>query len=229
MEAGGSDLIGSGAFFGYLAGILLVSAILMTSIRALRIFALGAGVAAIAYFITRNEQSFALILAVLFVLANGVQLLILMNRSRTGNALTEEQALFTHLLAIDSPQHQRRLRDLLEWRDVRSGHVLMDEGQRDPALIYIADGSALIEHAGKDVGICGKGEFLGEMSLVSGEKATATVTAREAMRIAVFDRDALGHFAREVPEIGNALSAALNRGLAAKVSRMNVAGEGDAQ
>lgn len=229
MVDGGGTLMGTGAIFGYLAGILLVSAMLMTSIRALRVFALAAGFAAVAYFFARNEQSFALVLAVLFVLANGVQLLILLNRSRTGNALTEEQALFTHLLAVDNPAHQRRLRDLLDWKEIRPGAVLMDEGQRDPPLLYIAEGSAVVEHGGKEVGICGKGDFLGEMSLVSGEKATATVTARDPMRIAQFDRDALGHFAREVPEIGNALSAALNRGLAAKVARMNKGGEGDAQ
>ena len=61
------------------------------------------------------------------------------------------------------------------------------------------------------------------MSLVSGERATASVTVTNPMRIAVFDRDALTQLARSVPEIPHALDRAINRGLAAKVLRMNKA------
>lgn len=41
------------------------------------------------------------------------------------------------------------------------------------------------------------------------------------MRIALIDREALEQQARQSPEIGNAFDGALNRGLAAKVLRMN--------
>ena len=74
---------------------------------------------------------------------------------------------------------------------------------------------------GKAVGACGPGDFLGEMSLISGQTATATVTASEAMRVARFDREALAQLARAAPEVGRALDSALNRSLAAKVLRMN--------
>lgn len=211
---------------GYLAGIFLIAAVLMTSIRALRIFALLGGLCAIAFLVATNAAPFYLILAGIFVLVNGVQLGVLMTRARKGTALSDEQALFAQVLGMDNPGQRNRLRDLLTWRDLREGDVLMDEGQSNPPLVYIASGAAEIEHDGNLVGLCGAGDFAGEMSLISGERASATVTAVRPMRIAEFDRDALGHFAREVPEVGNAISSALNRGLAAKVARMNEAATG---
>lgn len=59
------------------------------------------------------------------------------------------------------------------------------------------------------------------MSLVSGDKATATAVVANSMRIVVIDRDALSLLVRQSPVIGNAFDSALNRGLAAKVLRMN--------
>jgi hypothetical protein len=206
---------------GMFAGILLIAAFIMTSIRAMRMFGLAAGVAALMMFATNPDKPLPIILAALFILVNGVQLGVLMSRSRMGRLLVDERGLFAEVLAIDRPKEQARLRDLMTWRDIRKGHFLMEQGQKDPPLVYIARGRASIEHDGTLIGMCGAGDFAGEMSLVSGDPATATVTAEEDMRIAQFDRDALGHFSREVPELGNAISAALNRGLAAKVARMN--------
>ncbi len=91
----------------------------------------------------------------------------------------------------------------MEWRDVDAGAVLMNQHQPDPPLIYVARGAARVECDGKVVGTCGPEEFLGEMSLVSGQTASATVVVTERTRVATFDRDALGHYARGVPEGGH--------------------------
>ena len=95
----------------------------------------------------------------------------------------------------------------------------LNAGQ-DP-LVYIASGVGHVEHNDKLVGTCGPGDFLGEMSAMLGEPATASVTVAEPMRIARFDRDALAELSRKVPELRRAFDHALNRGLAAKVVRMN--------
>ena len=68
---------------------------------------------------------------------------------------------------------------------------------------------------------CGAGEFLDEMSHVSGERASATVTVTQAMRMARLDRDALGQLAKSLPEVGKAVDRVFNRSLAVKVLRMN--------
>lgn len=207
--------------FGHVALFLLLIATMMTSMRQLRLAALAAGAAALVHFSLGGAGGTYAIWIALIVIANAVQLAILISGSRLGNFHTEEKQLLEHVLQVEEPAQQRRLLDLLEWRDTELGDVLIREGETLPPLIYIASGAASVEHEGRVVGVCGAGDFLGDMSIVSGEKASATVTVTNRMRIAVFDRDALIQLSRSAPEIRSAFNAALNRGLAAKVLRMN--------
>ena len=223
MQALIQDILDPGNIFAHLSYIFLITSMLMTSLRKLRVLALMSGLAAMAHFIFRTEDTASLVWEIAFVLANGIQLSILIYRSRTGDVSPEEQALLQHVLKVQDPINQRRMLGLLRWRDVAVGEVLIRQGQANPPLAYVASGAASIEHDGQMVGVCGEGDFLGEMSLISGDRATATVVVTNTMRIAVFDRDALAQLMRSSPDIGNALDAALNRGLAAKVLRMNVA------
>lgn len=203
---------------------LLVAAMLMNSLRTLRLFALAAGICAIAYFAAAGRGGPVLLWAGLFLLVNGVQLLLMhLRRRRLADMAPEERALLDDILRVEEPAHQRRLVGLLAWRDAGEGEVLIMQGQRDPPLIYVARGTADILHDGKLVGVCGEGDFLGDMSLVSGESASATVTATGPMRIALIDRAALLEMGRAIPEVGAAFERALNRGLVAKIVRMNQA------
>lgn len=205
------------------AALLLIMAMAMTTIRRLRWLALAAGLFGLIHVVASDAGFVPMLLVLAFVLVNLVQLAVLWNRSRKGTMLEEEKALFDHLLGDKARMHEGRLRDLLRWRDAGMGTVLMRQGEKDPPLLYVASGKVLVEADGVEVGTCGAGDFLGEMSLVSGRSASATVTVLQLARIARFDRDALGQYARAVPEVGTAVANALNRGLAAKVERMNAA------
>lgn len=206
-----------------LGGIALVAAMLMTSIRRLRVLVLLAGFLALAHFLFVDRVFLGGLLALLLIAATGFRLLVMLRRARNGSMLEDERELFDHVMRVEEPASQGRLRDLMTWRDVEPGDVLMRQDQAEPPLIYIARGAADITRGSNQVGTCGPGDFLGEMSAVFGHKASATVTASEPMRIAEFNRDGLGELVRGVPEIGTALDAALNRSLAAKVMRMNEA------
>ena len=229
MEGNSDSLVQSGEIFAYLAGVLLVASAILTSVRAQRVFGALAGAVGLFWFTVYDGTPFWAMLAGLFFVAHILQLSVLHGRARTGKMLSEEQTLFTQVLQLDDAGQQGKLRDLLRWRTARVGEVLMEQGQLDPPLVYIASGSADVMRDERAVGLCGAGDFLGEMSLVSGETASASVTVREPARIAVFDRDALGQYARAVPEVGASLNAALNRGLAAKIERMNAAASGPAE
>jgi len=217
------DLTDPGNAFAHLSCVLLIASMLMTSLRWLRVLALGSGLAAMAHFIFRTQDNASLVWAMLFVLANGLQLVLMQLRARRHHLSSEERELLEGVLQVQEPHHQRRLMGLMQWRDAGVGEVLMTQGQSRPPLIYIASGAAAIEHDGAIVGVCGAGDFLGEMSLMTGEKASATVRVSNPMRIARFDRDALAQFTSGVPELNRAFDAALNRGLAHKVLRMNKA------
>ena len=221
MQAIAQDLLDPGNAFAHLSYIFLITSMMMTSLRYLRILALLSGLAAIVHFTFRTQDNASLVWELLFVIANGLQLAILLYRSRKRDMRAEEARLLEHVLQVQEPSQQRRLLDLLEWQDVEEGKVLMKQGQEKPPLIYIAEGAAAIRHDGALVGVCGNGDFLGEMSMVTGEPASASVEVTNAMRIARFDRDALSQLFHAVPDLSRAFDNALNRGLAAKVLRMN--------
>lgn len=161
------------------------------------------------------------ILFALFAAVNAVKLLAIHRRARKGTMTREERALIEQVLQVEEPAQQRRLLDVISWRDADAGEVLMRQGQKAPPLIYVASGRVDVEHDGLLVGSCGGGDFLGEMSLVSGETASATVKVALPARIAVFDREGLQRLITGLPEMARALDHTLNKGLAGKIRRMN--------
>ena len=211
----------SAELIAHLAALLLVAGTIVTRLRVLRLLATLAGVAAAVSFVLAGTGFVWVLWAGLFAVVNLVHFAALEMRARSGKLLEEERALFDEVMRITEPGQQRHLRDLINWRDIAVGDCIMRQGESAPPLLYVALGRAEIDVDGKRVGECGPGDFLGEMSLISGKKASATVCAAEPMRVAYFDRDALAQLSRTAPEIGRALDSALNRSLSGKVVRMN--------
>ena len=216
------------AIFGWFAGIALVAAMLPHQVRNIRILCLAAGLFGLLYFIFAQEWGFGLVLAAVFLLINAMRFSELVKRARSGTMTSEERELFDHVMQIEDPTKQNRLKDLMTWNDIEVGEVLIMQDQVDPPLIYIASGRAAIIRDDVIVSECGAGEFVGEMSQISGNLASATVKVTQTMRMATLDRDALAQLTRSLPEIGRAVDNAFNRSLAVKVMRMNKGAAGDA-
>lgn len=211
----------TGTWLGWLAGLALIAAMIPHQVRLIRICALIAGVLAVLHFALNEGLGAGFLLAIAFLSVNAARMLELRRRARSGVMTREERELFDHVMQIEEPSSQNRLRDLMMWEDIEVGMRLIEQSQLNPPLIYVASGRAQIERDGAVVSECGAGEFLGEMSHISGERASATVTVTQPMRMARLDRDALGQLAVSLPEIGKALDRAFNRSLAVKVLRMN--------
>lgn len=214
--------------FGWFAGVALVAAMLPHQVRNIRILCLAAGLFGVLYFAFAQEWGFGLVLAAVFLIVNAMRFAELVKRARSGTMTSEERELFDHVMQIEDPSKQNRLKDLMTWNDIEVGEVLIMQDQVDPPLIYIASGRAAIIRDDVIVSECGAGEFVGEMSQISGNLASATVKVTQAMRMATLDRDALAQLTRSLPEIGRAVDNAFNRSLAVKVMRMNKGASGDA-
>jgi CRP-like cAMP-binding protein len=171
-------------------------------------------------------NSYLLLGAIVLLGINLGQLVRMRRRNRAGALTSEERALIAEVLSIEEPAKQRRLREVITWRDADTGEVLMRQGQKAPPLIYVATGQMEIEHEGLPVSTCGPDDFLGEMSLVTGEGATATVKVALPARIAVFDRGGLLRLMEAMPELSRAFDRRLNAGLVDKIQRMNRAMNG---
>lgn len=215
-------------YFGWFSGIALVAAMLPHQVRNIRILCLAAGLFGVLYFLFRQEWGPGLVLAATFLIVNLIRFNELRARAREGTVTSEERELFDHVMQIEDPSNQSRLRDLMTWSDEDVGETLIMQDQIDPPLIYIASGRAAIIRDDVIVSECGAGEFVGEMSQISGNLASATVKVTHPMRMARLDRDALAQLTESLPEIGRAVDNAFNRSLAVKVMRMNQSSRGAA-
>lgn len=215
------EAVVSGNYLAHLSALLLVAAALQRRPRIIRLLTTLAGIAVLAHFALSGAGFMWIFWSGLFAAINAVHFAALAMRARSGKLLEEERELFDEVMKIGETGQQRHLQDLIDWRDIAPGQALVTQGQVNPPLIYVARGRAAIVVDGQQVGQCAPGDFLGEMSLISGQTATATVSAAEPMRVARFDREALAQLSRAAPEVGRALDSALNRSLAAKVVRMN--------
>ena len=70
---------------------------------------------------------------------------------------------------------------------VSAGEVLMRQGEAGRDVMFVAEGAATVTRNGRQVAVVGRGDVVGELSLIVGAPRTATVVARSAMTLAVFD------------------------------------------
>lgn len=73
-------------------------------------------------------------------------------------------------------------------RDVKSGDVLIEQGQAGSSLFMLLSGKAGVSRDGEQIATCGPGGFAGELSLLLGDPCNATVTALEDCTLLVLER-----------------------------------------
>lgn len=85
--------------------------------------------------------------------------------------------------------------------DLPSGRELTKEGARGAEFIVLADGAADVRRNGRKITALGKGDFLGEIALITGEPRTATVTTTESSRLLVLTAGSFRRVLRDSPSI----------------------------
>ena len=119
---------------------------------------------------------------------------------------------------------RRSLKRLLEFstiRQVPAGETLTTEGEPVAELMFITSGVATIERAGVVVAACGTGDYVGEMSFLTGKPASATARAIKPMRVIVFDQARLKASIEADAGMRRAMESSLNLNLVGKLVRAN--------
>ena len=96
--------------------------------------------------------------------------------------------------------------------EVAEGCVLTEEGKVGRQFFIVAEGWAAVTCAGEAVAAIGPGEFIGEMSMLTFEPRSATVTAKTPMRLLAVGPEAFGDVV-DHPRIGRAMATGLARRL----------------
>jgi CRP-like cAMP-binding protein len=92
--------------------------------------------------------------------------------------------------------------------DLPEGRTLTREGLTGREFVVLAEGIADVESGGELVNTLGPGDFFGEISLVTGQPRTATVTTRSPARLVVFTAPAFRALLARAPRIRRRVVAA---------------------
>ena len=108
----------------------------------------------------------------------------------------------------------RRVASLADEIDLPAGKALTREGDRGREFFVLLDGAADVRRKGRKVNTLGKGDFLGEIALVSNAPRTATVTTTEPTRALVITGRGFAALLKEQPQIAAGVLEALGERLA---------------
>jgi CRP/FNR family transcriptional regulator, cyclic AMP receptor protein len=112
----------------------------------------------------------------------------------------------------------REVASIADEIDLPRGKQLTREGDRGREFFVLLEGSAEVRKDGRRVNTLGKGDFLGEIALITKTPRTATVTTSEPTRaLVITDRDFTA-LLRRSPQIGQAVLEALGERLATELS-----------
>lgn len=87
----------------------------------------------------------------------------------------DEQHMVATLFEELPKSRARHLVDQGIWLNGKAGDVLTREGEPVDHLYYLAEGEARVLSHGSRVGLCRPGDLIGELTVLSGETASATV------------------------------------------------------
>jgi CRP/FNR family transcriptional regulator, cyclic AMP receptor protein len=82
-----------------------------------------------------------------------------------------------------------------------AGRDLTTEGAAGREFVVLVEGSADVRRHGRRIASLGSGDFLGEISLVTGKPRIATVTTTAPSRLLVITADDFRRLMRDVPSI----------------------------
>jgi len=216
-----------GHAFGHLGYLLLIASMMMRKIALLRGLAIASGIASVLYGLYFVYDPVTVVWQSLFVGVNIVQVAILeFDRWRAKMSEDEE-----HFVETVVPTLHRALSMKLvkagTWKTANADEHLATHGRVVPELVFVSAGRVRIEKDGQTVAHCTRGDFIGEISFITHQAATADAIAVGLVRYLSFEREALRRILEAERELRHALESSFNRNLIDKLLKSNETKIGD--
>ena len=131
----------------------------------------------------------------------------------------KERWLYTTVFPNFSLADFKRLMQAASWNSKEDGDTLIVEGQEDSNLLLIAKGKCQVCLPEGPVAELLNGEFIGEMSFLSGKSASATVSTVGKVDYISWDRSKLNKLFFKSPSLHNSIKSAISHQLTEKIVR----------
>lgn len=135
----------------------------------------------------------------------------------------EERDLLMTVLPDMPRERARELLNIGQWITGDAAHVLTIEGEPVPQLAYLTEGEASVVSGGRMVALIKKENFIGEITCINGEAATATVALTRPSLVFCIEAGLLRDFLARKPEVRDHLEIAFSRALRNKLVVLNKA------
>ena len=142
-------------------------------------------------------------------------------RDRAVRFTPDEQHMMESLFEGLPRSRARHLVDQGVWISGRAGDTLTREGEPVEHLYYLADGDARVLCHGVEVGHCRSGDLIGELTVLSGETATATVILTRPSRFWCAPAEDLRPYVEAHEDIRRAIERGFATVLKAKLRASN--------
>ncbi len=154
---------------------------------------------------------------VLFMTVNLVQIGILLRERRPRRLAGPEQELYEQVFSELAPGEFRRLLKLGEWREIEPGRTIVQRDTVVHDMLVLRQGGLEVRTAGGVIARLQPGQFVGEMSFISGDKATADVVATEPSRLLAWPQESLNELLEKKPVLAHKIRGILGRDVVAKL------------
>ena len=206
-------------FFGHAASILTMAAYLLKDMLWLRVLTIASCFAGITfnYFVPATPLWTVIYWNLLFVGINVVQIGIIIKERADVDFTDEEKELHETLFKNFAPFEFMKLMRVGKWMEAREGEVLATEKQPLDAVMLIYNGLLAVETNGKEVAKLKDGNFIGEISFITGGAASATVRALTPTRYIAWPKKAFSGLLNRNPSMRFAMQSLLSTDLSKKL------------
>ena len=209
-------------YFIHAANVLLLVAYSVRDILWLRLFAVGASVISIPYFLLQPTTLRApLVWTVVFAGINLIQSWRLFIERRPVQLSPEEEKV-RRLVFRDLP-HRKVLQvlNIGSWTTVAAGERLIVRGTLPDAVLLILRGTVQVARNGQILGELQAGEFVGSALILSGVPPDVDAVTTEPVRALRWEVATLEKYLAVNPETRSVMQRHLVRDLAGKVQRLS--------
>jgi len=208
-------------FMGHASYILLILSSLMRRMLLLRAFFIASSLAGISYSLFWLSDFVGVFWESLLLIVNVTQLALLASKDARARFTKEETEFVESWLTGGTPSSRRALLDLGRWETLDPGTRLTIRGERPHDLVFLSRGEADVSISDLPVARISEGHFIGEMSLLGDELASADVKLAKASRVWRIKRSKLDDARTHQPELFGIIEVALALSLRAKLIAAN--------
>ena len=206
---------------GHLANLIYCVGFIIKNILWLRLVMIVAAIVEIIYLYNFPDGPVWVYIywCILWIAVNFVQLTILLREKITLKFSPEEYRLYQLTFSSIPEILYKKLISVAKWGDTDPESILVDEGVEFDKLLLIYSGIAEVESQNELVAYLRDGNFVGEMSFISGNLTSARVRALSEIKYVYWDKSTLTKILNKSKELDDGLRTVFNIDLVKKLTK----------